>query len=125
MEAMEDFGMAIGDSWSNNTAKRADVRSDQALHRADDVLEQLRDLRREFERLQMICEGMWTILKEKTGATEVQLLALIEEIDLRDGKLDGRCAKPPAKCANCQRIVSVRTNVCLYCGAIQERSTVF
>src|SRR5262245_23860620 len=118
--------MGIGDFTSPNfRSKKAEEQSGHALHRADEVLDQLRDLRREFERLQMICEGMWTILKEKTGATEAQLLAQIEEIDLRDGKLDGRNVKPAVKCANCQRVVSVRTNVCLYCGAIQERTTVF
>jgi hypothetical protein len=117
--------MGVGDFASNFKAKKAEEQSGQALHRADEVVDQLRDLRREFERLQMICEGMWTILKEKTGATEAQLLELIEEIDLRDGKLDGRSTKPAVKCARCQRVVSVRTSVCLYCGAMNERTTVF
>ena len=104
---------------------KAAQQSEEALNKARESTEDVRDLRAQIERLQMICEGMWAILRETTGATEQQLLDLIEEIDLRDGKHDGRCAKPPAKCARCQRVVSVRTNVCLYCGSKQERTTVF
>ncbi len=107
-----------------NSSKAAQ-QSAEALNKARESTEDVRDLRAQIERLQMICEGMWTILRETTGATEQQLLELIEEIDLRDGKHDGRCVKPPAKCARCQRVVSARTNVCLYCGSMQERTTVF
>jgi hypothetical protein len=109
----------------SKSARNAEQRSEEALNRARDATEETRDLRAQIERLQMICEGMWSILKERVGATEQQLLDLIEEIDLRDGKLDGRSSKAPVKCARCQRVVSVRTNACLYCGAMNERTTVF
>lgn len=117
--------MTLPSYYPFGNARKATQQSEDALHKARESTDDVRDLRAQVERLQMICEGMWTILRERTGATEQQLLDLIEEIDLRDGKLDGRCVKPPAKCARCQRVVSVRTNVCLYCGAMQERTTVF
>jgi hypothetical protein len=117
--------MALPSFGSYGNSKKASQQSEDALNKARESTEDVRDLRAQIERLQMICEGMWTILRERTGATEQQLLDLIEEIDLRDGKLDGRCVKAPAKCARCQRVVSVRTNVCLYCGSMQERTTVF
>lgn len=117
--------MVLGDFGARKKGRIVEEQSTQALTRTHDLMEQVHDLRREVDRMQMVCEGMWTLLKEKTGATEAQLLALIEEIDLRDGKLDGRCVKPLLKCARCQRVVPVRSNVCLYCGSVQERSTVF
>lgn len=103
-----------------------------AMNRAEDALartrghrEDLDDLRAQVDRLQMICEGMWTLMKEKTGANEDELLRLIEEIDLRDGKVDGRASPAPVNCAMCGRVVSVRTSVCLFCGAKNEKPTVF
>jgi len=50
------------------------------------------------------------------GIAESELTTLIEEIDLRDGVLDGKLQKKPTKCAKCNQVVSVRTNVCFYCG---------
>jgi hypothetical protein len=114
--------MSVGDFASNFKAKKAEEQSGQALHRADEVVDQLRDLRREFERLQMICEGMWTILKERVGATEQQLLDLIE---ITSGQQpEGRSAKPAVKCARCQRVASPHQRH-LYCSAMNGRTTVF
>ena len=57
--------------------------------------------------------------------TEEELGKLIEEIDLRDGKLDGRMASVPPKCAQCSRTVSARTGTCIYCGTRADPSQVF
>lgn len=108
-----------------NYSRVAEEKAGDALDRTRSNREDLYDLRAQLDRLQMICEGMWTLVKEKTGATEAELLRLIEEIDLRDGRLDGRAEKAPMKCAMCGRVVSVRTSVCLFCGAKNEKPTVF
>lgn len=75
-----------------------------------------------IERLLMITEALWTFVKEKHGLEDQELLRQIVQIDLRDGKLDGRVApKPPEPCPKCQRIVAKGSLRCMYCGEIQMR----
>ena len=81
--------------------------------------------RRQVDRLQMICEAMWTIGKRGVGSDDDELLSLIEQIYLRDGRLDGRSRSTASACAECGTVVSVRTGVCLYCGKVQSQKTVF
>ena len=69
-----------------------------------------------IDRLTLITQALWEILQTKVGIEESELTALIEEIDLRDGKLDGKLSKTPQKCSKCNQSVSVKTNVCFYCG---------
>ena len=60
------------------------------------------------------------LVPERTCNTE-QLVAKIDEIDLRDGALDGRSAKtPPTQCDACGRTLAKRQPVCIYCGTDAE-----
>jgi hypothetical protein len=71
----------------------------------------------DVERLLMISEALWNMLKEKHGYTDEALEKRIMDIDLRDGKFDGRVAdSPPGKCPNCERTLMKRRPRCLYCG---------
>jgi len=83
------------------------------------------DLRSQLDRLQMICEAMWQVIKERVGSDDEHLLKLVEQIDLRDGRLDGRSAPAASNCSACGRMVSVRTGVCLFCGETQNPKAVF
>ncbi|NOZ20198.1 MAG: hypothetical protein GXP25_03825 [Planctomycetes bacterium] len=75
-------------------------------------------LRYEIERLLMITEALWDILKEKHGYEDEELVARVNEIDMRDGKLDGKVAAGErGLCHNCHRPVSGRRPICIYCGA--------
>ena len=60
-------------------------------------------LRLEVERLLMITEALWGILKEKHGYQDEELARRINDIDLRDGALDGRVAAEgePPLCPTC------------------------
>jgi len=74
-------------------------------------------LKAQVERLLLITEALWTILKEKNGLDDQELLKQIVQIDLRDGRLDGRVAStPPEPCPKCQRIVAKGSVRCMYCG---------
>ena len=74
-------------------------------------------LEAQVERLLMITEALWTILKEKHGLDEQELLRQMVQIDLRDGRLDGRvAATPPEPCPKCQRTVAKRSVRCMFCG---------
>jgi hypothetical protein len=74
-------------------------------------------LRMDVERLLIISEALWTILKEQHGGTDEDLARRMAEIDLADGALDGKVAKePPATCPHCKRTLHKRRPWCLYCG---------
>ena len=46
-----------------------------------------------------------------------ELLRQMVQIDLRDGRMDGRvAATPPEPCPKCQRIVAKQSVRCMYCG---------
>lgn len=83
------------------------------------------DLRRQLDRMQLICEAIWAVVKDRVGADDEVLFKLITKIDLRDGKLDGRSRRPTQRCPECKRVVSARTGVCLYCGKMVSRKSLF
>jgi len=81
-----------------------------------------RDTQLDIEKLFMITEALWILLKQQHGYTDEQLVEMIYDIDLRDGQLDGKVAKPPSPpCEKCGRILMGRHPVCLYCGAVAVR----
>jgi hypothetical protein len=59
---------------------------------------------------------MWSIMCEKLGVTDDDLLNRINDIDLSDGKLDGKIRKKPVACPKCNRTIPSRLPNCMYCG---------
>ncbi len=76
-----------------------------------------RQLEARLDALTLMSMAMWSLLEEKLGVTEAELAKRVEEIDLRDGKLDGRVSPTLAECPSCGRRMSARHRHCLYCGA--------
>ena len=73
----------------------------------------------DVERLRMIAEALWDILKEHHGYTDDELVRRVYEIDAADGALDGRKAATLAKdCPHCHRKLPRKRPRCLYCGHI-------
>jgi hypothetical protein len=66
-------------------------------------------------RLTLACTAMWTLLRQRTGATDQELLEVIHEIDLRDGDLDGQHKPSALICPSCARRNNRRHRVCRYC----------
>ena len=75
-------------------------------------------LREDMERLLMIVEALWKILKEQHGYGDEELLKRVYEIDFSDGRLDGRVGTraEPQNCPHCNRVLSRRRPTCVYCG---------
>ncbi len=78
-----------------------------------------------LERLALICQAMWSLLEEKTDLTEDDLVKRVTEIDLKDGRLDGKYEKPLVKCEECGATISQRFGKCLFCGKEYTDGTVF
>ena len=72
---------------------------------------------RRLDGLALVCVAMWSLLKDKTGLTEEDLLERVRQIDLADGQQDGAARRNVAKCPQCGRSMSSRHKRCLYCGA--------
>ena len=75
-------------------------------------------LQADIERLFMITEALWTIIKQHTDLNDDHLDNLIGEIDMRDGKPNGRRKKEERpECPACKRKAIGQHKNCLYCGA--------
>jgi hypothetical protein len=75
-----------------------------------------------IERLMLINVAMWELLSASSGLSDDNLRRKIEEVDLRDGQLDGRISAPPASCRKCGRHYGRRHARCIYCGTASEGS---
>ena len=74
-------------------------------------------LRADIERLLMITEALWSMMKEQFEYTDQHLMDRIVEVDAKDGRVDGRvAAQPPRACPKCARPSSRKRPVCMYCG---------
>ena len=86
----------------------------------------MRDLVQRHEQLKLVTMAMWTLLKEHSGLTENDLRKYIEQVDLMDGKLDGRInTKGQCKCSGCQRTLLTTALACPYCGTPLKRKSAF
>ena len=84
-------------------------------------------LERDHERLKLVTMAMWELLRERTGISEAELKAKIDEVDMMDGKKDGRIRIRPTvnDCATCGRKVRSNAVACPYCGARQDTREFF
>jgi ribosomal protein S27AE len=96
-----------------------------AGNKADVAARTARDLEARIERLTLVNLAMWSLLREKLGFTEENLLDRVREIDLQDGVLDGKVARQTTQCSKCGRMRSARHNRCLYCGHEELVNTAF
>jgi len=101
------------------------AKSDLAHSDAQSHESALADLSRRFERLALVTQALAELLFERAHVTEADLAAKIDEIDMRDGKRDGRASSPPRSCPKCGREVAGIRTTCLYCGAPLGGATPF
>lgn len=78
-----------------------------------------------LDRLTLVNMAMWSLLKDKLGVTEEDLISRMVEIDITDGRADGKVTVGVRKCGKCGRTLSPRHRKCLYCGATDLRATAF
>ena len=88
-----------------------------ASRKAASAKQEIMGLRDRCDKLLMVCEALWSIVREKHGLTEDDLINRVNDIDLQDGRLDGRTKKDvTARCPECDRTISRRHPKCIYCG---------
>jgi hypothetical protein len=90
------------------------IRHERLANRVDRDVERLQD---RIDTLTLTNLAMWTLLREKLGITDEQLEARVRQLDLGDGKLDGKVSAPHVwNCEACKRPNATRHLHCLYCG---------
>ena len=111
---------AAGVARSSFADHAADV--GQRAHRAaSQVQTKNEEIEFDIGKLFLITHALWTILQEEHGYTDEKLVQRVAELDLLDGKLDGRLVKNPKRtdCPKCGRKMPARRNTCMYCGTPQ------
>lgn len=84
-------------------------------------------LQRDHERLKLVTAALWQMLKDKTDATDDELRRYVEQVDLMDGRLDGKLRAPRElrDCKGCGRRILNSAAMCLYCGEQQSDTALF
>lgn len=79
----------------------------------------VRQLKFRVDKLELITEALWELLKEKTDLDETDLIERVAQIDIMDGKYDRKRRKVSViKCKRCGRMNSKKHTQCLYCGDV-------
>ncbi|NUM55528.1 MAG: hypothetical protein HUU46_17910 [Candidatus Hydrogenedentes bacterium] len=87
----------------------------------EDARARVRDLEHEVERLKLLSQALWELLREKLQVSDSDLEKRINEVDMRDGVKDGKMTTVALKCPTCSRVSSSKHWKCLYCGQEFEK----
>lgn len=113
------------DLYQQGQIYRAQSDATRAEFKATSVEKDLRQIYDRIDSLALTCQAMWELIRERTTLTDDDIEGRMQQIDLRDGKADGRMNAPVFECTDCGRSVSRRHFRCLYCGTEFERPHVF
>lgn len=95
-------GETVGAAMAEGAARRAQRDVDESAMRLD--------------RAVLALEAVWTLVREKLNLTEEELAQRMNDLDLSDGRLDGKVNKGAVTCPGCSRTISRRLPKCIYCG---------
>jgi ribosomal protein S27AE len=115
------FGNAVDRAVDTMDEARRQARRERQQEIAPDV-ELLKD---RLEKLSLVSLAMWSLIQDKTGLTEQDLMDRVRAIDLADGVADGKVTQTVSKCVKCGRTMSPRHRKCLYCGAAELKTSAF
>lgn len=122
---MNLHGLMYGLGTHSSAAPSTERAAARSASSAREVKDDLRFMEERLDKLALVCMAMWSLLIEKNGMTEEQLMERVREIDLQDGDADGRVGKKVRKCLQCGRTMSPRHSRCLYCGAEEAKLSAF
>ncbi len=107
---------------ANSVNAGAAASAQAAAREARDGTQALED---RLDKLTLISMAMWELLKQRGKLSEADLLAKVQELDLRDGVPDGKVTRTARQCPQCDRTMSPRHKKCLYCGSEDLVDSVF
>lgn len=73
--------------------------------------------RARIDRLVLVNRAAWELERDALGLTDRQLAEKCRELDLKDGRLDGRLSSKAKTCDGCGRVITSGRLTCTYCTA--------
>lgn len=96
-----------------------------AKFKAEQVYKKVVELEKRLNRITLTSQAMWELIRDQTGWSDDEILDRMQEIDLRDGQLDGQLGATVTDCPNCDAKVNSRRGYCMICGTEVEIGEVF
>jgi hypothetical protein len=110
-------------SWFWNAFQQTEIsenrkRGSEAQIDAKVALRSINELEEKVDRLSLLCHALFEELERTTGFSEAQLKEKMTQIDLRDGRSDGKYDPVlGSDCPDCGRKVKKTRSNCFWCGA--------
>ena len=101
-----------------------ELASQMARRDTRNLEEEIRLLEKQVGRLALAAVAMGEILRDHLGISDEVIEAKMNEIDLRDGKLDGTFRLSAKTCTECGRVSGPMSATCLYCGTPLPKESV-
>lgn len=99
----------------------AQVAADEAASQAEASRYVARNNEQRIERLELLVETLLHHLEQSGQLDRQKFGALVEQVDLADGNLDGRISKDMShrvpRCQECGKPLARKRKECIYCGA--------
>ncbi len=115
---MLDFILGTGLGYYGSRRFPESINAAQSASGQNVAANQMQHLIREHNELRLVCAALWSMLKQKSGCTDEELVAAIEEADMRDGVKDGQMTSQKTACPKCGRtLLTKRRDKCSWCGA--------
>lgn len=115
----------LWEAYQQGQISQAQSAAARAQSKADRYADDIQRIQRSCERLVIGCQAMWELLRERTDLTDADLEEKILEIDLRDGKADGKISRQVVTCPACGRTSSSLRSQCMICGADTPKQHAF
>jgi len=115
----------LWESYQQSKIHGAEFNADKAVGKAERAVDEITRLQRRIDRLNLNCQAMWELLRDRCGMTDQELESKILEVDLRDGSKDGKMSLQTCICQACGRSTNSRRQTCLMCGAELAKAHVF
>ena len=89
---------------------------DEARRGDANLAAEVQKLNQQVQKLQLVSRALCELLSENSSIPTAAIVERIQEIDLRDGKLDGKYVEGVIHCSACKRPGRVSRGNCMYCG---------
>lgn len=102
--------------YSDVSVRDVNAVQDEARRGDANLAAEVQKLTQQVQKLQLVSRALCELLSESSSVPTETIVDRIQEIDLRDGKLDGKYVEGVIQCLACKRPGRVGRGSCMYCG---------